>query len=121
VGHDASVLGAAIAKRSSSSCGNALDVDIAVAALGEVGQATISLWQVTFSTRTMDSNFAARLPHPFYGDHVLYHAYNLRYGCHSIAAMGTDWSPACRKANRHSVDRSRSDETALWVRDGYPR
>ena len=26
----------------------------------------------------MDSNFTARLPHPFYGDHVLYHAYNLR-------------------------------------------
>jgi len=26
----------------------------------------------------MDSNFTAGLPHPFYGDHVLYHAYNLR-------------------------------------------
>jgi vanillate/3-O-methylgallate O-demethylase len=26
----------------------------------------------------MNSNFTARLPHPFYGDHVLYHAYNLR-------------------------------------------
>ena len=26
----------------------------------------------------MDSNFTARLPHPFYGDHVLYHAYSLR-------------------------------------------
>ena len=27
---------------------------------------------------TMDSTFTARLPHPFYGDHVLYHAYNMR-------------------------------------------
>jgi glycine cleavage system aminomethyltransferase T len=26
----------------------------------------------------MDANFIARLPHPFYGDHVLYHAYDLR-------------------------------------------
>jgi hypothetical protein len=26
----------------------------------------------------MDSNFTVALPHPFYGDHVLYHAYNLR-------------------------------------------
>ena len=25
----------------------------------------------------MASNFTATLPHPFYGDHVLYHAYNL--------------------------------------------
>ena len=39
MGHDASVLGAAIAKRSSSSCENALDIDIAVVALGEVGEA----------------------------------------------------------------------------------
>jgi vanillate/3-O-methylgallate O-demethylase len=35
---------------------------------------------------TMDHAFAPRLPHPFYGDHVLYHAYGLRPGLPTVRA-----------------------------------
>jgi glycine cleavage system aminomethyltransferase T len=34
----------------------------------------------------MDSTLTARLSHPFYGDHVLYHAYNLRPGLPTFRA-----------------------------------
>jgi glycine cleavage system aminomethyltransferase T len=34
----------------------------------------------------MDSSFIPRLPHPFYGDHVLYHAYGLRPGLPVVRA-----------------------------------
>jgi hypothetical protein len=34
----------------------------------------------------MEQVFAPRLPHPFYGDHVLYHAYNLRPGLPTVRA-----------------------------------
>jgi glycine cleavage system aminomethyltransferase T len=34
----------------------------------------------------MDSTFTARLAHPFYGDHVLYHVYNLRPGYPTLRA-----------------------------------
>jgi vanillate/3-O-methylgallate O-demethylase len=34
----------------------------------------------------MDSRFSVDLPHPFYGDHVLYHSYNLRPGLPTVRA-----------------------------------
>jgi vanillate/3-O-methylgallate O-demethylase len=34
----------------------------------------------------MDHTFAPQLPHPFYGDHVLYHAYDLRPGLPTVRA-----------------------------------
>jgi len=34
----------------------------------------------------MEHNFTARLPHPFYTDHVLYHAYGLRGGLPAVRA-----------------------------------
>jgi glycine cleavage system aminomethyltransferase T len=34
----------------------------------------------------MDSRFSVDLPHPFYGDHVLYHSYNLRPGLPAVRA-----------------------------------
>ena len=34
----------------------------------------------------MDPNFTAPLPHPFYADHVLYHAYNFRPGVPTVRA-----------------------------------
>jgi vanillate/3-O-methylgallate O-demethylase len=34
----------------------------------------------------MQQDFAPRLPHPFYGDHVLYHVYNLRPGVPTVRA-----------------------------------
>jgi glycine cleavage system aminomethyltransferase T len=51
----------------------------------------------------MESTFAARLAHPFYGDHVLYHAYNLRPGLPALRAWefngwakeGTSWRTGC--------------------------
>ena len=39
----------------------------------------------------MDATFTANLAHPFYGDHVLYHVYNLRPGFPTLRAMGVQW------------------------------
>jgi glycine cleavage system aminomethyltransferase T len=49
------------------------------------------------------STFTARLAHPFYGDHVLYHAYDLRPGLPVLRAWqfngwpseGTSWRTGC--------------------------
>jgi glycine cleavage system aminomethyltransferase T len=51
----------------------------------------------------MDSTFTAKLAHPFYGDHVLYHAYDTRRGLPVLRAWefngwpreGTSWRTAC--------------------------
>ncbi len=34
----------------------------------------------------MEQHFTARLPHPFYTDHVLYHAYGQRAGLPAVRA-----------------------------------
>ena len=39
----------------------------------------------------MNPSLITKLAHPFYGDHVLYHAYDLRPGTTTFRGMGIQW------------------------------